>query len=249
MNIQEAANQGAQNLQKLLADKSSRDQREKQQGVVNIDLLKNCVFSSVLPLELDVLSALSGSTDKIYGSFLQHLSFYGATSLYSKRKPVSFFLSLYGAVIDLDWVIEKLQHAQNDPDKYGSDNRAYQEAIQNSKPPGHEAQEKYEHTQHEQRQNEHKANSGGGGGGENSHKQDEMEKFSEGYRRHANQKHQDENLHNHYHASQIWKRNADIMEEIKRKHESHNYALQKLLRDSNELFQKDQRIQNAKRRR
>jgi hypothetical protein len=241
-NIQKAQDQGNQALQKLLSDKASRDQREEQQGVTNIDLLKNCVFSSVLPLKLDLLGAYAANTDKVFGSFLQNLSFYGVTSLHSKKKPVSFFLSLFGAVVDLDTVIEKLSHAQSEPDKYGADYHAYQEALQNQKPVGSEAQERYEHSKQETAQNS-SSESG------RHHGQSEFDKFSEGYRKIQHQNHENQNHNNHYNASNAWKANAQILEEIKRKHESHFQTLQKGLRDSNDALQRENQIQQAKRRR
>jgi hypothetical protein len=238
MNIQKAQDQGSQAIQKLLSDKASRDQREEQQGVTNLDLLKNCVFSSLLPIKLDLLGAYSGSTDKVFSSFLQSMNFYGVTSLYSKKKPLSFFLSLFGSVIDLDWVIEKLAHAQSEPDKYGHDYHSYQEAIQNNKPVGSEAQEKYEQSKHEQRSHQ------GEGGGHN----DEMNKFSEGYRKMQHQNHENQNHNNHYNASNAWKSNVHIMEEISRKHESHKQYLAKVNRDIDESRHKQQRIDSSKRR-
>lgn len=240
-NIQKAQDQGSQALQKLLADKSARDQREEQQGVTNVDLLKNCVFSSVLPLKLDLISAYAAGTEKVFGSFLQSLNFYGIASLHSKKKPMTFLLSIFGAVVDLDWVVEKLSHAQTEPDKYGHDYHAYQEALHNSKPVGSEAQERYEQSKYEQQRSHHGEHGGGG--------QSEIDKFSEGYRKMQHQNHENQNHNNHYNASHAWKANSHFAEEISRKHQMHLQYLAKVNRDNDESRYQQQRIDAAKRRR
>jgi hypothetical protein len=247
-NIQKASDQGAQNLQKLLADKSSRDQRDEQQGIQNVDLLKNCVFSSILPIKLDILGAYFASIEKVMPSLLQSTNFYGALSLHSKKKPTSFLLSLFGAVIDIDWVVEKLAHAQNEPDKYGHDYNSYQEAVHNSKQIGQESHEKYEQSQNEIRQNQHQSSSSSDSGG-TQRGSNEIDKFSEGHRRAQHQNHENHNHNNHYNAVNNWKMNSQILEDIKRKYDIYMQGVNKEIRDSNEALQKENRIAQAKRRR
>lgn len=243
-NIQQAHEQGAQALQKLMADKSARDQMNEQQGVQQIDLLKNCVFSSLLPIKMDMLNILTGGTGNIWGSLNQNLSFYGINTTFSKRKPVNFFISIFGGVIDMDYFIEKLKHAQAEPDKYGQTYQSYQQALQNHKPVDFEAQQKYENFKQEQQQVAHRSGSASGG-----QQQDEMSKFSEGHRRAQQANHENHNHNNHYNAMQFWKMNEQVTREISHKHQNHLQSLAKQNRDNQEAFQKEMEMRRSKGRR
>lgn len=232
-----------QQNQQIESARVANEHKSKQQGGTNIDILKNSVFSSLLPLELPLMDILLAKSSDVMPSLLNNSKFYGISSAMSPRKPTSFFLSIFGPVIDLDHFIEKLKQ-QQEKDKFGHDYQEQQQHANEHNPMGsdqhaqqHQEQQQQQHNQHEdgshnQRQQQQQGPS-------------EIDKYKEMHENQQRMNHQNHNHNNHYDAHQFWKHQDEITQMISRKHEDHFRALKHAQQMDDQEYQKEH---NKKRR-